>query len=93
MDSLAGDYTTSAVRNNTNRSRVERLNELRKQVLCSNCGGSDFEFQVTLEPQRVEDKASPKAVAGPFAILKTRFAKGEISKEEYLEMKSILESY
>ena len=41
-------------------------------------------------PKVEQQKSPPKASEDPLAILKLRFAKGEITKEEFEEMKKIL---
>ena len=42
------------------------------------------------EKQRNENKRKEKSVSDPFKILQLRLAKGEITKEEYREMKKML---
>jgi|TARA_B100000315_G_scaffold260672_1_gene323900 DNA-directed RNA polymerase subunit RPC12/RpoP len=41
--------------------------------------------------QRNENKRKEKSVSDPFKILQLRLAKGEITKEEYREMKKMLQ--
>lgn len=91
LDTLAGDYTTSAVKNNTNRFRMEKRAELSKQLICQNCGNSNPSIIVSLKRQNDEKRPKKEIFSDPLEILKIRYAKGEISKDEFLEMKDQLD--
>jgi Short C-terminal domain len=45
-----------------------------------------------VQPSHIENPANNPEISNPLHILKIRFAKGEINKEEYEEMRKMLES-
>jgi len=51
----------------------------------------DAENLLKIIYERIKQKKTSTSDDGPLTILKKRFAKGEITKEEYEEMKSVLE--
>jgi len=92
MDSLSGDFTTSAIRRQTSYKSLTEMDNLRNVLKCPNCGSLKQKRILFYGDRPAKEKLQKEQENSALEILKIRLAKGEITKEEYKELKEIIET-